>query len=147
MVTRGGLLLLLLLLLLYLICIFRVLTVKQSKFNADGSPPDPTFQWIVPVTIGTATNPNKHSFLLDTPEQEVRLEGVSSDECLSLNPGYRGFYRVQYSAEMLNHILTQVKKLELTPSDRLGLHNDLYAQVCHSLSLSTRVIFIHTITG
>ena len=113
-----------------LFVLFRVLTVKQSKFNADGSPPDPTFQWIVPVTIGTATNPNKHSFLLATPEQEVRLEGVSANECLSLNPGYRGFYRVQYSAEMLNDILTQVKKLELTPSDRLGLHNDLYAQVC-----------------
>ncbi|KAI6648107.1 Puromycin-sensitive aminopeptidase-like isoform X2 [Oopsacas minuta] len=29
----------------------RVLTVQQSKFNADGSPPDPTFQWVVPYYI------------------------------------------------------------------------------------------------
>ena len=104
--------------------------MQQSKFNADGSPPDPTYQWIVPVTIGTATDPNKHSFLLESADTEVRLEGVSADECLSLNPGYRGFYRVQYSAEMLKNILEQVKQLKLTPSDRLGLHNDLYAQVC-----------------
>ena len=104
--------------------------MQQSKFNADGSPPDPTYQWIVPVTIGTATDPKKHSFLLESADKEVRLDGVSADECLSLNPGYRGFYRVQYSAEMLKNILEQVKQLKLTPSDRLGLHNDLYAQVC-----------------
>ncbi|KAI6648113.1 hypothetical protein LOD99_11922 [Oopsacas minuta] len=85
----------------------RVLIVQQSKFNADGSPPDPTFQWIVPVTIGTETDPNKHSFVLESAEKEIRLEGVSAHECLSLNP--------------------DVKQLKLTP-DRLGLHNDLYAQ-------------------
>ena len=120
---------------------YRVLNVQQSKFNADGSPPDPTYQCIVSVTIGTATDPNKHSFLLESADKEVRLDGVSADECLSLNPGYRGFYRVQYSAEMLNIILEQVKKLKLTPSDRLGLHNDLYAQVCGIGILESFVYF------
>ena len=54
---------------------------------------------------------------------------MAGDECVTLNPGYKGFYRVRYSGDLLRNILEQVKQLKLTPSDRLGLHNDMYSLV------------------
>ena len=47
-----------------------------------------------------------------------------------LNPGQVGFYRVQYSAAMLERLLPAINDNSLPPRDRLGLQSDLAALVC-----------------
>ena len=49
---------------------------------------------------------------------------------LQLNPGQVGFYRVQYSSDMLELLLPAIKDNSLPPRDRLGLQSDLFALVC-----------------
>ena len=48
---------------------------------------------------------------------------------LQLNPGTMGFYRVNYSTEMLDLLLSGIRNQELPPRDRLGLESDLFALV------------------
>lgn len=45
-----------------------------------------------------------------------------------------GFYRIQYSTAMLESLLPGVRDLSLPPVDRLGLQNDLFSLVTHSLT-------------
>ena len=47
-----------------------------------------------------------------------------------VNPGQVGFYRVQYSSDMLELLLPAIKDNSLPPRDRLGLESDLFALVC-----------------
>ena len=46
-----------------------------------------------------------------------------------LNTGAVGFYRTQYSSEMLESLLPGIRNGTLPPRDRLGLGNDLFALV------------------
>lgn len=46
-----------------------------------------------------------------------------------LNLGTVGFYRTQYSSDMLESLLPAIRDLSLPPVDRLGLQNDLFSLV------------------
>lgn len=46
-----------------------------------------------------------------------------------LNLGTVGFYRTQYSPDMLESLIPAIKDLSLPPVDRLGLQNDLFSLV------------------
>lgn len=46
-----------------------------------------------------------------------------------MNPAISGFYRVQYSADILAKILPVVKSKELSPIDRYAIASDLFALV------------------
>ena len=47
-----------------------------------------------------------------------------------VNPGQVGFYRVQYSSDILELFMPAIKDNSLPPRDRLGLESDLFALVC-----------------
>ena len=48
---------------------------------------------------------------------------------LQLNVGSVGFYRTQYTTEMLDKLIPAIKDKSLPPRDRLGLQNDIFAMV------------------
>lgn len=71
---------------------------------------------------------------------EISVPNIKSDEWVKLNPGSVGFYRVQYSSEMLNLLLPAVSNKTLPPLDRLGLQNDLFASVMSGKSSTVDVL-------
>ena len=111
----------------------RILTLTQEKFCADGHLPqsETNILWKIPVSISTSANPKVSALetLLESHSVELRIPNVTSGQWVKLNPGTVGFYRVQYSPEMLNSLLPAIKDKTLPTLDRLGLQNDLFAMV------------------
>ncbi|RWS20189.1 puromycin-sensitive aminopeptidase-like protein, partial [Leptotrombidium deliense] len=111
----------------------RVLTLSQEKFCSNGkyTPMDKKSQWMIPVVIRTQSNPNEDALrlLLESKSTEVVLENVPINDWVKLNPSTVGFYRVNYSPEMLSQLIPAVRDKSLPPLDRLGIQNDLFAMV------------------
>jgi len=107
----------------------RTLTISQRKFCADGDSTGDVSLWMVPVSVSTASSPEKavHKFVLDSKDITVTIENVDPNDWLKINVGSVGFYRTQYSSEMLESLLVAIRDKSLPPRDRLGLQNDLFA--------------------
>ncbi|KAK6166547.1 hypothetical protein SNE40_023207 [Patella caerulea] len=108
----------------------RVVTVTQRKFCADGLIPEgDKSQWMVPITICTASSPDKPatSGVLDSKNLTITLENVKASDWIKVNSGTVGVYRAQYSSESLERLIPAIKDKSLSPSDRLGLQSDLFA--------------------
>jgi len=117
----------------------RTLTLSQEKFTADGSAADTTFKWIIPVSVSTASSPDKpvHRLLIDKQETKVVLEGVKTDGWVKLNTGGVGFYRTLYPEDMLQALVPGIRQQTLPPRDRLSLANDLFALARAGVSSSS----------
>lgn len=109
----------------------RVLTLSQDKFTADGSAPNESYFWKIPITISTKKSPTEihHSFVLDSKKTEIVLDDIPNDTWVKINPGTVGFYRTRYPPKMLEEFLPSIKDMTLPPLDRLGLLDDLFAMV------------------
>lgn len=108
----------------------RVLTLTQRKFCADGSYTDDNGPfWMIPVAISTSEAPGsaRMTLLMDVGVKTAELKNVKSEQWVKLNPGTLGFYRVQYSSEMLDRLLPGIRDLSLLPVDRLSIQNDLFS--------------------
>lgn len=66
----------------------------------------------------------------------MTLENIPEGDWVKLNTGAVGFYRTQYSSDMLAALLPGIQNQKLPPRDRLGLQNDLFA-LARSGELST----------
>lgn len=86
---------------------------------------------MIPVEFSTAGTPREsvHVDVLSAREAIVFLDNVDTTEWVKLNPGSFGFYRVQYSSEMLQMLKPAISDCSLPPIDRLGLLDDLFALV------------------
>uniref|UniRef100_A0A336M9D9 Aminopeptidase n=1 Tax=Culicoides sonorensis TaxID=179676 RepID=A0A336M9D9_CULSO len=109
----------------------RTLTLKQERFIADGSKSDDQVTWMIPLNISTASNETATSVIFDKETIEITLENVSQSDWIKINPGTVGFYRTQYLPEMLNDFENHkvIENKILSPLDRLGLLDDLFALV------------------
>ncbi|XP_023932531.1 puromycin-sensitive aminopeptidase, partial [Lingula anatina] len=108
----------------------RVLTITQEKFCADGKgDANDSSLWKVPVKICTASSPSipVKILLLEEKSATVVLENVKPEDWVKVNPGSVAFYRTQYSTTMLEALLPGIRSHALSPRDRLGLQNDLFA--------------------
>ncbi|KAF7263953.1 hypothetical protein GWI33_000819, partial [Rhynchophorus ferrugineus] len=107
------------------------LTLTQSKFTTDGSPPSEDYLWMIPISISTSKNPGKEvaSVVLKEPSAELFVPGVSESDWIKINPGTIGFYRTRYPPEMLEKFVPAIRNQTLPPLDRLGLIDDLFAMV------------------
>ncbi|XP_013422080.1 puromycin-sensitive aminopeptidase-like [Lingula anatina] len=85
--------------------------------------------WKVPVKICTASSPSipVKILLLEEKSATVVLENVKPEDWVKVNPGSVAFYRTQYSTTMLEALLPGIRSHALSPRDRLGLQNDLFA--------------------
>lgn len=107
------------------------LTLSQSKFTADGSKPSEDYLWMIPISISTSKNPTKEvvNCVLKTQSAEVVVPDVGPTDWIKINPGTIGFYRTQYTPEMLEKFIPAIQNKTLPPLDRLGLLDDLFAMV------------------
>ncbi|XP_022788315.1 puromycin-sensitive aminopeptidase-like [Stylophora pistillata] len=118
-----------------------VVTITQTKFSADGKTED-SFQWKVPIAVCTSTSPSAAAAetLLEDNTCTVTVSGVGKDQWIKLNPGQVGFYRVQYSSDMLDLLLPAIKDHSLPARDRLGLQSDLFALAQAGLTSTTEFL-------
>lgn len=108
-----------------------VLTLTQNKFCADGVQPSEEYLWMIPISASTSKNPSKEvvSTVLKTKEIQILVPDVGVNDWIKINPGTIGFYRTQYSPDMLERLIPAVQDKSLPPLDRLGLLDDLFAMV------------------
>lgn len=111
----------------------RRLTLQQTKFTADGSVDEKPF-WMIPINISTAKSENAYATVLDKKEMEVLIEGVTDKDWIKINPGTIGYYRTQYTSQMIEQFIPAITNKTLPPLDRLGLHDDLFALVQNGAS-------------
>jgi len=106
----------------------RILTLSQSKFNADGAAPDGSL-WQVPVSIKKANSEEVVKVMLDQEKMEVRVAGVGEGDWVKVNPGFVGYYRVAYDTEEMERLTKAVQTKELSPVDRLQIIDDLFSLI------------------
>lgn len=108
----------------------RVLTLTQQKFCADGQLPEGcNSKWLTPITICTSNSPKApvKRILMEDIETTVTMENVKPGDWVKLNSGTVGVYRVQYTPDSLEAMISAVRERTLPPRDRLGLQSDLFA--------------------
>lgn len=73
----------------------------------------------------------------------IFMEKVAADAWIKINPGQIGFYRTCYSPEMITRLVPGIQSL--SPVDRLGIENDLFA--LSVAGVSRTIDFLNILTG
>jgi puromycin-sensitive aminopeptidase len=109
----------------------RILKLSQNRFLADGGKDETNPSWLVPITVTSQSSPDEPIFrgIMNSAEQEFTIGNVKAGDWIKVNSGTAGFYRVQYSEDMLKALLPAVESLALPVLDRFGIANDLFALV------------------
>lgn len=117
------------------------LKLSQKKFYANQKTVkgDVSPMWSIPISFSTAESPSSpvKDVLLNEESMEVTLENIAKTSWIKANPGTYGFYRVQYSPELLKLLLPAIKDQSLPERDRLGFENDLFALAASGVSPTT----------
>ena len=103
------------------------LVLSQRRFTY--LPNDSGQKWLIPVNLRVFTSrgeSRRTTVLMDTGETRVDLGTDAAG--YKLNDGQTGYYRVRYAdAENLRRLGVLARQKALTPEDRWGVQNDLYA--------------------
>lgn len=99
------------------------LVLKQQRFSFQADA-DTSTLWVVPIHVSNAGNESR--FLLDQRELRIPLEAPELP--VVVNAGGHGFYRVNYSPEMLNR-LTGATLAALSTLERYQLVDDSWSAV------------------
>ncbi len=105
------------------------LKLEQQRFTY--LPAESNQKWLIPVTASLFTDSGETrqlSLLMDGVEREIEIE----DDVVAykINDRQTGFYRVKYNdADNLAELGRRVQAKALSPEDRWGLQNDIYALV------------------
>jgi len=121
----------------------RDLTLTQKRFTYLENTSDQTWQIPVTLTIYDETGDSRTiSTLLE--ETSTRIDLGVACVAYKVNAGQTGFYRVAYRMpEDLAAIGQRVAGKDLSPEDRWGLQNDLFAQVqCNAASIEDYLVFL-----
>jgi len=122
----------------------RDLTLTQKRFTYLENTSDQTWQIPVTLTVYYETGDSRTiSILLE--ETSTRIDLGAACVAYKINAGQTGFYRVAYrSPEDLAAIGPRVIGKDLSPEDRWGLQNDLFAQVqCGGTSIDDYLTFLN----
>ncbi|XP_072390828.1 puromycin-sensitive aminopeptidase-like isoform X1 [Diabrotica undecimpunctata] len=108
-----------------------IVKLSQEKFMSTIRKSPEEFKWMVPISISSSRNPNGEvtKLLLNTKSTEILVPGVKETDWIKINPGVIGFFRTQYSEEMLKKFVNDIKNRTMPPLDRLGLLEDMFALV------------------
>ncbi|XP_065204274.1 puromycin-sensitive aminopeptidase-like [Planococcus citri] len=120
----------------------RTLIVRQSKFSIDLDSKDDQTSWLVPITFSKQSNPKEDCFstVLEGRQCKISIPNVSPNEWIKVNPGTVGFYRTNYTADMLKVLIPSIADKTLPPLDRLGILDDLFALVIAGQSDAVQVL-------
>ncbi|MHA2174385.1 MAG: M1 family metallopeptidase [Candidatus Hodarchaeales archaeon] len=105
-----------------------ILNLEQRRFSYLVN--DSTDFWMIPLTVtfyNSNNEPETKKFVFKGRSMSIPIP--SGTEAYKLNFEQTGFYRVMYELENLHSLGKLVKQKILSPRDRFGLHNDLYAFV------------------
>ena len=122
----------------------RDLTLTQKRFTYLENTSDQTWQIPVTLTVYYETGDSRTiSILLE--ETSTRIDLGAACVAYKVNAGQTGFYRVAYSTpEDLTAIGQRITGKDLSPEDRWGLQNDLFAQVqCGGTSIDDYLAFLN----
>lgn len=117
------------------------LEIAQERFYADGQTDSDGQIWPIPVRHQAGRRTEIALFSDKTAVQALARRFVA-------NHNRVGFYRVQYRGLLLDEIRGMIERREVTPRDRWGVQNDLFA-FCLSgrASLSDYLNFVDAYTG
>jgi puromycin-sensitive aminopeptidase len=110
------------------------LSLTQRRFFYDHDPereePEAAL-WKIPVGIASAAADRPVFTMLETPQATVQLSEAAAaggaDGWIVVNAGRRGFFRVNYSAEMWQGLRPAIASQALPTADRLSLAADAFA--------------------
>ncbi len=107
------------------------LLLSQQRYAPAGSRIDTAKHWKVPVCVeyGVGRKSHRQCTLMSGEKAEIALE--SAKQCPSWvlpNDAMSGYYRVEYSGDMLARLLGKAKK-KLTVAERLGVIYDMEAMM------------------
>jgi puromycin-sensitive aminopeptidase len=110
----------------------RTLKVSQQRFFY--LPPDkPESQlWHVPIRIRVKTDRGEEAYRLLLIEGETTLDLPGKVEWSLVNEGGSGFFHVHYSAELLQALTVDARRLK--PIERFGLVSDMWAATVAGLT-------------
>ncbi len=109
---------------------FRYLRPTDSNAAREN---DPDQRWQVPLQIRITAHGQSESCRLLLTEAEARLGLPTGFDCLLVNEGGHGFYRVQYESELLERLLRRMPD-GLAAIERFNLVNDAWAATVAGLS-------------
>lgn len=107
------------------------LKITQDKFSTGEKKPVNEEPWMIPIYFSTSQKPKEisKSIVLQSKETTIPLPNIGTNDWVKINPGTVGFYRTQYSSDMLTRFIPAIHDKSLPPLDRLGLLDDLFAMV------------------
>ncbi len=109
------------------------LVLSQRQFTFDNSP-EPTL-WVVPVHVRTGSATTK--VLLES--EEIRVPLNDPDAPVVVNAGGPGFFRVEYSAELMSRITGDTLST-LTTLERYNLVDDAWSAVVADAMPASRFV-------
>ena len=121
----------------------RDLTLTQKRFTYLENTSNQTWQIPVTLTVYDETGDSRTISIL-FEETSTRIDLGAACVAYKVNAGQTGFYRVAYrTPEDLAAIGQRVAGKDLSPEDRWGLQNDLFAQVqCGAATIDDYLAFL-----
>ncbi|KFD70685.1 hypothetical protein M514_10445 [Trichuris suis] len=116
----------------------RCLKFEQRRFLDAGSEDESHTVWQVPILIRCASMAEPISYLLTEKQGRLELDKRCCKDCwLKVNTNCTGYYRVKYSAHLLEMLLAPIKSKVLSAVDRFNVCSDTFAFVRAGLVPST----------
>jgi len=83
--------------------------------------------WSIPIKYSTSKNPilEIDGPIMSKRVMELNVGGLGENDWININAGAAGFYRVQYSPELLNKFVPHIKSKTIPIADRMRLFTDL----------------------
>jgi puromycin-sensitive aminopeptidase len=110
----------------------RSLRIRQNRFFYLPPAKAESQLWHVPIKISVKTDKGRSTYRQLLTDEETVLDLSGKPEWVLLNEGGSGFYRVRYSADLLQALTGNLS--ELTPIERFGLVSDTWAATVAGLT-------------
>ena len=96
--------------------------------------------WQIPIKIINQFSPfhSSSDVMMKTRQTEVEIKDVWDGEWVKLNQNSIGFYRINYSPEMLERFTASIEDKSMPTMDRLNILSDLFASI-YSGRVSTQI--------
>jgi tricorn protease interacting factor F2/3 len=123
------------------------LKLSQKRFTF--LPQDSASKWIVPISIKlffSSKEPEEIYYLMEN--EELSIEIPEEVKGYIINSELKGFYRVMYPGSRLNSLTEMVQNNTLSPIDKWGVENDLFALLrARKITLDMYLEFISNYVG
>ncbi|KAL3276183.1 hypothetical protein HHI36_020901 [Cryptolaemus montrouzieri] len=117
--------------------------VQCRFFSAKGKPESEMALWKIPISLISGNDPSKEiNFVMESREIKIFIPGAKVDDWIKLNPESVGYYRVQYSPELLKKLIPAIKTRQLDVIDRIAVLDDLFHMVKNGYTSTVEILKI-----